>query len=80
MDCERAEYYSPATLARALDAFNRELLSVCAASGVSCHDLASSLPRTLNTFYDDAHLREEGARLVAHTVGEAIIHQGLLRR
>jgi lysophospholipase L1-like esterase len=80
MDCERAEYYSPATLARALDAFNRELLSVCAASGVSCHDLASSLPRTQNTFYFAAHPRVGGPRLVAHTVGEAIIHQGLLRR
>jgi lysophospholipase L1-like esterase len=80
MDCEGPSYYSPRALAGALDAFNRELLLVCATSGVACYDLASRLPRTLDNFYDDAHLREEGARLVAELVGDAVISQGLLRR
>lgn len=80
MECQDASYYAPHALARALAAFNRETLAVCAASGVACYDLEAQLPRTLDNFYDDAHLREAGAQLVARRVGEAIVSQGLLRR
>jgi lysophospholipase L1-like esterase len=80
MQCDRPEYYSPRALAEALQAFNRELIAVSARAGVPCYDLASRLPKTLDVFYDDAHLREEGARLVANVVGNFVTSQGLLHR
>ncbi len=78
MDCERAEYYSPRALAAALDGFNRELQAVSAAAGVPCLDLAARVPKTLDNFYDDAHLRELGARLVADTVGQFLLRERLV--
>jgi lysophospholipase L1-like esterase len=80
MDCEQPAYYAPRALRAGLDALNRETLAACEASGVTCYDLAAHLPRTLEVFYDDAHLREEGARRVAQLVGEAILSRGLLSR
>lgn len=58
-------YLSVADLATAMDAFNRELLSVCASDGLECFDLASRIPKDTSAFYDDAHFNESGARLVA---------------
>lgn len=80
MQCERPEYYSPRALAEAMLAFNRELLAVCASSGVPCYDLATHVPRTLDTFYDDAHLREAGAQLVANAIGGFVNSHGMLNR
>jgi lysophospholipase L1-like esterase len=80
MDCESPTYHSPRALRSALDAMNRVTLAVCEESGAACYDLAARLPRTLDVFYDDAHLQAAGARLVAQHVGEVILSRELLRR
>ncbi|MBK7905594.1 MAG: hypothetical protein IPJ78_03430 [Gemmatimonadetes bacterium] len=63
------EYYSPAALAKAMAAFNAELLSVCAAHALSCLDLAERIPRTTAYFFDDVHFTERGAAAVGEEVG-----------
>jgi lysophospholipase L1-like esterase len=63
------EYYSPAALAKAMAAFNTELLAVCAMHGLSCLDLAERIPRTTAYFFDDVHFTERGAAAVGEEVG-----------
>ena len=66
--CERQRYYAPAALARGMRAFNDALREVCRAPGALCRDLAAAVPRRADYFYDDMHLSEAGARLVAAQV------------
>jgi len=63
-------YLSAADLTKAMDAFNRELLSVCTRDGLECFDLASVVPKDTSAFYDDAHFNESGARIVADQLAD----------
>jgi hypothetical protein len=49
-------------------AFNDVLRDVCRRDGGPCRDLAASVPARAEYFYDDMHLSERGARLVAELV------------
>ncbi|HBH00816.1 MAG: hypothetical protein A2X36_02140 [Elusimicrobia bacterium GWA2_69_24] len=53
---------------RMLDAYNREMLDVCARQRVECLDLARQVPARPDYFYDAAHFTEAGAELVARSV------------
>ncbi len=63
-------YFSAGALRRAMDAYNRTLLDVCAEQKVECIDLAADLPKDLTVFYDDVHFTELGSRLVAERLAD----------
>ena len=74
------EYYSAGALASAMEAYNRTLLEICGGTpGAVCVDLASSLPRDTEAFYDDVHFNEAGSRRVARVLAERILGADLLR-
>jgi lysophospholipase L1-like esterase len=79
LDCEAPEFYATAALAEGIRQFNQATLQVCADAGLSCFDLAAKIDKTLENFYDDAHLREAGARKVAHGVAEFVVQKGMSR-
>ena len=66
--CAHRRYYSPRALAEGMRAFNDVLRRVCRQPDVPCRDLAASVPARDEFFYDDMHLSEAGARLVAELV------------
>jgi hypothetical protein len=49
-------------------AFNDVLRDVCRQPRAWCGDLAAAVPARAEYFYDDMHLSEAGARLVAERV------------
>lgn len=53
-----------------LAAMNTSLMQVCSSAALSCIDLAASIPRNLDAFYDDMHFNEHGARLVARALAD----------
>jgi hypothetical protein len=61
----RRGYASAADLARAMDAYNQTLLSVCGEDHLECYDLASFIPKDTSAFYDDCHFNIGGARMAA---------------
>jgi lysophospholipase L1-like esterase len=79
LDCDAPEFYAAPALARGLAQFNAATLSLCAARGLSCLDLAAKIDKTLENFYDDAHLREAGARKVAEGVADFLVQRGLVQ-
>jgi lysophospholipase L1-like esterase len=58
-------FYTPGSLAQAMDAYNRRLIETCTKLNVDYIDIANLLPRSLDIFYDDMHFTEEGAKRVA---------------
>ena len=68
-------FYAHQALARSLHAMNAELLEFCAERDLPCFDLEPKLEKTLVNFYDDAHLKEPGARRVAELLGEFLAAQ-----
>jgi lysophospholipase L1-like esterase len=66
--CTHQRYFSPRALAEGMRAFNDVLRDVCRSPGVPCRDLAAAVPPRAEYFYDDMHLSEAGARLVAQLV------------
>jgi hypothetical protein len=61
-------YYSVAVLEQAMARYNQKLLRICESRKIRCIDLASQVPKSLDYFYDDAHLNNGGARRVARTI------------
>jgi lysophospholipase L1-like esterase len=66
--CTHQRYYAPAALAAGMQAFNDVLRGVCREPGMTCRDLAATLPARADYFYDDMHLSEAGAARVAELV------------
>jgi lysophospholipase L1-like esterase len=66
--CAHQRYYSPRALAEGMRAFNDILRGVCRRLDLPCRDLAAAVPARAEYFYDDMHLSEAGARLVAELV------------
>lgn len=66
-------YVSVDDMARAMDAYNQVLLSVCQEAGLECYDLASHIPKNTTAFWDDMHFNEQGARTVAQTLTDYLV-------
>jgi lysophospholipase L1-like esterase len=77
MDCPNRRFYAHEALAAGLRSINRETLALCENMNLKCFDLEPRVPKTLENFYDDGHLKEAGARLVARLLGEFMLHEGL---
>jgi lysophospholipase L1-like esterase len=56
-----------------LDRFNQRLIQTCRLRGYPFIDLSAVIPRTLNYFYDDVHLNNQGADLVAKRIRDSLI-------
>jgi lysophospholipase L1-like esterase len=65
------------SLARGMGAFNATVLGLPRSSLVHTFDLASSLPRNFDIFYDDVHFTKAGNRKVAEVLVPVI--EGILR-
>lgn len=65
--------------AAAMAAYNQRMLEVARRERVECLDLASALPRTLESFYDDCHFNEPGARRVAQELSAHFVATGGVR-
>jgi lysophospholipase L1-like esterase len=68
----RKQYASPASLARAMHAFNDVVRTVATSEHVVLADPDARLPKDLTHFTDDCHFTPTGSRLVAETIAEAI--------
>lgn len=71
-------YYDVATLERAMAAFNERMMRVCEREGIVCVDLATILPKSTETIYDDCHFNVPGARAVANALAEALIREKIV--
>jgi lysophospholipase L1-like esterase len=78
MDCPNPHYKSERALGRALAALNAVVLKVCREERLECLDLAPKVPKTLEAFYDDAHLLEPGSRAVADAVADFLVERMLV--
>ena len=61
----RLGYASAPDLARAMDANNQTLLTVCGEDHLECYDLASFIPKDTSALNDDCHFNIGGARMTA---------------
>lgn len=66
------EYYTVNALARGLALYNAAVAEVAAAEGLPCLTLSNQLSGDGRLFYDDVHFTEEGARVVAALVAQAL--------
>ena len=66
-------YASAGDLARAMDAYNQTLLSVCGKDHLECYDLAAAIPKDTSAFYDDVHFNIGGARMVAQFLADRLL-------
>lgn len=79
MNCATPVYYSADVVAGTLAALNRRTLDVCAAGPARCFDLDAAIDRSLDNFYDGAHLTSAGASRVAAALADHIASEELLR-
>lgn len=70
--------YSAATVWRMVDTANHDIMEVCAEEGVLCYDLASAIPHSPEMFYDQAHLSEAGAAMIADSVAAFLLRNGVI--
>lgn len=61
----QGNHFTAGAMARAMQMYNDHLLNDCARLHAECFDLAGRIPRSLESFYDDMHFNELGARKVA---------------
>jgi len=66
-------YASAGDLARAMNAYNQTLLSVCGEDHLECYDLAAFIPKDTSAFYDDVHFNIGGARMVAQFLATRLL-------
>lgn len=66
-------YIAIADLARAMDAYNGALETVCSQRKLECLDLAPLVPKNTSAFMDDVHLNENGARIVAEILARYLV-------
>ncbi len=78
LGCAKPAFHSVMALRAGLDAFNGETLRVCEERGVRCFDIAPRIDRSIDNFYDDAHLTAEGAAVFAEALATYVIEQELL--
>ncbi len=79
MSCPAPVYYSAAVVAGTLGALNQQTLAVCARGSARCFDLDAAIDRSLDNFYDGAHLTAAGSARVAAALADHIASEGLLR-
>lgn len=74
----QSEYPSSKSFFRAMKFFNENAEKVAREEGALFVDAAGDIAKTLNNFRDDLHYTEEGAHLLAESISEAIMEEGLI--
>ena len=69
-------FYSTRAFSEGMDLFNEKLLSICEANNVPCLNL--QLPKTTESFYDDFHFNESGARLVSTEIHKFLKQKNII--
>jgi lysophospholipase L1-like esterase len=59
-------FYSTKAFSEGMNLFNERLISICKTYNVPCINL--NLPKTTQSFYDDFHFNESGAKLVSNEI------------
>jgi lysophospholipase L1-like esterase len=57
---------------RGMELYNQAMRQMAAREGIELVDLAAQLPKTTETFYDNCHFNENGARMVAAALAEQV--------
>jgi len=63
-------FYSTPALYEGMEVFNERLKTVCKQNNIPCIDL--QLPKTTESFYDDFHFNESGAKLTADQLSKEL--------
>lgn len=63
-------FYSTKALYEGMEVFNERLKLVCNQQNIPCIDL--QLPKTTESFYDDFHFNESGAKLTAYQISKEL--------
>lgn len=70
--------YSEMQMDTALEAFNDVVRQLPVGPEIAVFDLAKTLPKSTQYFYDDAHFTVAGARFVGELIGRFVLERGLL--
>ncbi len=71
--------YREDLLDRALESYNGVMRTVATETDVPVFDLARTVPKSLEFFYDDVHFNVKGAALFGARLAELIVARGLIR-
>jgi lysophospholipase L1-like esterase len=63
----------------AMESLNDQMRRIAAENSILLYDLARSMPKSLEFFYDDAHFNEKGADTAATELAALILEQHLIR-
>ena len=64
--------YSESTMDEALEQLNDVMREVADSMNLALYDLARSMPKSLDYFYDDVHFNTNGAHVAGIELGELI--------
>jgi hypothetical protein len=59
-----------------MELYNQTLLKTCRERGAECVDAAALMPKDTTAFYDDVHLNESGARMLAEILSDYLTRAG----
>jgi lysophospholipase L1-like esterase len=76
---DRGTCPSPTAMLQGMEAYNRAAQEVAASRGITFVDAAAAVPKTLQHFSDDVHLRAAGNAILAREIADAIERQGLIK-
>jgi lysophospholipase L1-like esterase len=77
---DHGRYPSLKALVRGMELYNGAARDVAAEAGVPFIDFAGVVPKTIEYFVDDVHMKKEGNALVARAAADAIEASGLIDR
>lgn len=77
---EGNRYPSIDSMVRGMNAFNAVTVEVAREHGLPLIDLESRIPKTTDAFLDDVHYTAEGNALVAGTIADFLVEQGLVKQ
>ena len=69
--------YRPEALDEAMESFNQVMRQVALKNGVPVCDIARTMPKSLQFFYDDVHFNINGAHKAATSLASFLIDKGL---
>ena len=72
--------WSLETVVRGMNAYNNMVRQIATQRNVYLIDLAQSVPKTLEYFYDDCHYTQEGFKQVEKTIVEYFTRLGILKQ
>jgi lysophospholipase L1-like esterase len=66
------QYVANAARAKGMELYNQVMRDLAVREGIELVDLAATLPKTTEVFYDDCHFNDNGAKMVAAALAEQV--------